>query len=57
MEEKVVASWSFADFVFGKDGFFKIDLRWRVLKKKGGEIHEVPTTKTIAKYVLRLLSE
>jgi hypothetical protein len=56
MEEKVVASWSFADFVFGKDGFFKIDLRWRFLPKKKGEVQEVPTTKTIAKSVLRLLS-
>ncbi len=36
MEGKVVASWSFADFVFGKDGFFKIDLRWRFLQKKIG---------------------
>lgn len=56
MEEKVVASWSFADFVFGKDGFFKRDLRWRFLPKKKGEVQEVPTTKTIAKSVLRLLS-
>jgi hypothetical protein len=47
MEGKV-ASWSFADFVFGKDGFFKIDLRWQFLqKKRGGKFKRYPQQKPL----------
>jgi hypothetical protein len=47
MEEKVVASLSFADFVFGKDGFFKIHLRWRFLQKKRGKFKRYPQQKPL----------
>jgi len=47
MEEKVVASWSFGDFVFGKDGFFKIDLRWWFVQKKRGKFNRYPQQKPL----------